>query len=97
MNQTNETSQPVARFKAGAIQVAIWENQVNNQGQQTTVLKASVERRYKDAHGAWASSNRYGRNDIPLVIYALKCAFSHIIEQENARTRESNGSPPPAA
>ncbi len=39
-------AQPIARFRAGQISCAIWENEIQVNGTTKTVLKASVSRRY---------------------------------------------------
>ena len=72
---------PVAKFTAGRVSAAIWENEVTTKaGKQVTMLKATVERRYKDRDGQWKSSNSFARNEIPLAIYCLQKAMEHIIE-----------------
>jgi hypothetical protein len=72
---------PVAKFKAGQVSAAIWENEVTTKtGKQVTMLKATVERRYKDRDGEWKSSNSFSRNEIPFVIYCLEKSLEHIIE-----------------
>ncbi len=63
--------------------VALWENDAVVNGRNVTMLKATVERRYKDAGGSWKSSNSFGRNEIPLAIYCLQRAFDKIIEQQS--------------
>ena len=47
---------PVAKFKAGQVSSAVWENQVQVKGANVTILKATVQRRYKDRNGEWRSS-----------------------------------------
>ena len=47
---------PIAKFKAGQVSSAVWENQVQVKGQSITILKATVQRRYKDHDGNWQSS-----------------------------------------
>jgi len=49
------------------------------------VLKASVERRYKDKDGAWKSSQSFSRNEIPLAVYVLERAFEAIVNEETAQ------------
>ena len=72
---------PVAKFAAGQVAAAIWENEVTTKaGKKVTMLKASVERRFKDKDGQWKSSNSFSRNEIPLVIYCLQKSLEHIIE-----------------
>ncbi len=72
---------PKAKWKAGAVEAAIWENEINVGGQVKTILKASVSRRYKDQSGTWKSSSSFSRNEIALAVYCLGKAFEWIIEE----------------
>jgi len=75
---------PVAKFRAGQVSVALWENEITaRNGGKVTVLKASVQRRYKDKDGQWKSSTSFSRNEIPLAIYCLQKSFDYIIEEQN--------------
>ncbi|MFC1805617.1 hypothetical protein ACFL09_01385 [Planctomycetota bacterium] len=80
----------MARFRAGAMSCALWENEISVNGTMKTVLKASVSRRYRDKNGDWKSSQSFSRNEIPLAIYCLERAFEKIIEEETAQAG-SNG------
>ena len=72
---------PKTSIRAGQISCALWENEVTaKNGQKVTMLKATVERRYKDSDGNWKSSSSFGRNEIPLAIYCLEKAFEAIIQ-----------------
>lgn len=72
---------PVAKFTAGQTSAAIWENEITVNGRQVTMLKATVQRRYKDnKDGQWKSSGSFSRNEIPLAIYCLQKCFEHMIE-----------------
>ncbi|MFC1762833.1 hypothetical protein ACFL6U_12240 [Planctomycetota bacterium] len=72
---------PVAKFRAGVVTAALWQNEVTTKaGNKVTLLKASVERRYRDRDGEWKSSGSFGRNEIPLAIYCLRKSFEHIVE-----------------
>jgi len=74
-------AKPVAKFKAGQISSALWENEITVNGKKVTMLKASVQRRYKDSKdGQWKSSGSFSRNEIPLAIYCLEKSFEHMIE-----------------
>ena len=81
---------PVAKFKAGQVSAAIWENEVSVNGRTVTMLKATVERRYKDRDGQWKSSTSFARNEIPLAMYCLQKCFEHIIgaQQEDETSVE---------
>ena len=74
---------PVAKFRAGAVSTALWENDIEVKGRTITILKATVQRRYKDHDGNWQSSDSFNRNEIPLAIYCLQKAFDKIIEKQS--------------
>ena len=80
-----EKTQPIAKFAAGAVSAALWENEITlNTGKTAKVLKASVSRRYKDNFGNWKTTYSFSRNEIPLAIYCLQKAFEAIIEKSSA-------------
>ena len=74
---------PVARFKAGQVSAAIWSNEVQMPRGPVEILKATIQRRYKDHNGQWQSSTSFSRNEIPLAIHCLQKAFERIIEIQN--------------
>lgn len=83
-------AKPVAKFRAGQVSAAIWENEVSVNGRKVTMLKATVERRYKDKDGEWKSSNSFSRNEIPLAVYCLQKSLEKIIgtQQEDDSVEE---------
>ena len=82
---------PVAKFKAGQVSAALWENSIQTQGRTVKILKATVQRRYKDKDsGEWKSSTSFSRNEIPLAIHCLQKAFERIIESQNQGSGDSN-------
>lgn len=82
---------PVAKFRAGQVSSALWENQVQVKGAAVTILKATVQRRYKDRNNEWKSSTSYSRNEIPLTIHCLQKAFERIIEIQSEDSSNSTG------
>jgi len=76
---------PLKKFRAGQVSCALWENEAQVNGRSVTMLKATVERRYKDKNDAWKSSNSFSRNEIPLAIYCLQKAFDTIIEEQSVQ------------
>jgi len=82
---------PVAKFKAGQVSSAVWVNEVQMPRGTVKILKATIQRRYKDKEGNWQSSGSFSRNEIPLAIYCLQKAFEKIIELQNEdRHADSN-------
>jgi len=71
---------PIKKFRAGSISCAIWENEMRVNDRAIPVLRATVERRYKDQDGTWKSSGSFSRNEIPLVIYCLSKAFAVMVD-----------------
>ena len=74
---------PVARFKAGQVSAALWENEVQMPRGAVKILKATIQRRYRDKNGEWQSSGSFSRNELPLAIHCLQKAFEKIIELQN--------------
>ena len=74
---------PVARFKAGQVSAALWENEVQMPRGAVKILKATIQRRYRDKSGEWQSSGSFSRNELPLAIHCLQKAFEKIIELQN--------------
>jgi len=79
---------PIKKFRAGTISCALWENDIPTaNGGKVPMLKATVERRYKDKDGNWKSSGSFSRNEIPLAVYCLIKAFAAMVE-ESSREEE---------
>ena len=74
---------PVKKFSAGSVSSAIWENDAVVNGKRVGILKATVERRYKDKDGTWKSSGSFSRNEIPLAVYCLIRAFAAMVEEKD--------------
>ncbi|MCK4786706.1 MAG: hypothetical protein KAV87_23305 [Desulfobacteraceae bacterium] len=81
---------PMAKFKAGQVSSALWENEVQMPRGTVKILKATIQRRYKDKSGTWKSSTSFSRNEIPLAIHCLQKAFEKIIEKQNEEAYSSN-------
>jgi hypothetical protein len=79
--EVNNMAGPVNKIRAGSVSAALWENEATVNGRTVTMLKATVERRYKDKDGNWKSSGSFSRNEIPFAIYALGKAFQAMIEE----------------
>jgi hypothetical protein len=80
---TNE--KPVAKIRAGAVSCALWRNAIKVDGEPKFALKATIERRFRDAGGEWRSTQSFSRNEIALAIYVLSKALDWIIQQENEK------------
>jgi len=86
----NGQQTPIAKFKAGAVSAALWENEIEVKGRTITILKATVQRRYKDKDDNWQSSGSFSRNEIPLAIHCLQKSFEKIIEKQQEASGDNN-------
>jgi|GEM_PF-674934 len=84
----NKTNTPIKRIVAGSVSAAIWENTVNINGEGRPILKASVNRRYRDGEGQWKTSSTFSRNELPLAILALQQAFEFIVSSSHTAPHE---------
>ena len=80
----------MAKFQAGLVSSAVWENEAKVNGKTVTILKATVQRRYKDKDGKWQSSGSFARNEIPLAVYCLQKAFEKIIEEQSKQSSDAD-------
>jgi hypothetical protein len=60
----------------------LWNNDATVNGQKVSILKATVERRYKDRDGTWKSSGSFSRNEIPLAVFCLLKAFEAMVGED---------------
>lgn len=77
---------PLKKITAGGVSCALWENQATVDGRKVNLLRATVERRYKDKDGTWKSSGSFSRNEIPLAIYCLMKAFDIMVGEHDAQS-----------
>jgi hypothetical protein len=89
---------PVARFRAGRVTCALFDQEDWDKPARPTVLRAVVARRYRDQWGFWKSEFSFEERDLLPVVYVLKRAFTymvdHDIEMEITRAIEEAASMP---
>ena len=71
--------QPVKKFNAGGIQVAVWENERKDGGKFNTI---SMDRSYKNDKDEWQKTNTLRISDIPKAIAALSKAYDFTVIKE---------------
>ena len=74
---------PVKKINAGTVSCALWENETMVEGRTVCLLKATIERRYRDKDGTWKSSGSFSRNEIPLAVYCLTKAFAVMVGKDS--------------
>jgi hypothetical protein len=79
---------PIKKFSAGSVSSAIWENGATVNGREVSILRATVDRRYKDKDGQWKSSGSFSRNEIALAVYCLLKAFGAMVEENGGEEEQ---------
>jgi hypothetical protein len=80
-------AQPEKRFKCGACDASVFENEIGTGGKKAKLKKLSFQKRYKRSDGEWASTNSLDLNDIPKAILVLQKAYEYLVvgdEKEEA-------------
>ena len=82
---------PVKKIRVGSISCALWKNEINVNGTTKTLLRATLDRRYKDPKtGEWKSSGSFSRSDIPLCVFVLQKAFEVMVGEQGANGDSNN-------
>jgi len=81
-------AQPEKRFKCGACEAAIFENEISRNGRMITLKKAAIQKRYKDSEGEWKSTYSLDKNDIPKMILALTKAYEYLTMSKESGSDE---------
>jgi len=68
-------TKPVKKFSAGAVQVAVWENE-GKEG--TNYYSVSMSKRYKDKNDEWKDSSSLKQTDLPKAVLALNKAYEYL-------------------
>lgn len=79
---------PIVTVKAGQVSSAIFENEISVNGRKVTMLKATLQRRYKDKDGSWKATTSFSRNELPLAIYCLEKCFEKMVGEDSNGVEE---------
>ena len=75
--EKQEKQQPVQRFMAGDVQIAIWANVSWGGG---IVHRATISKRYKRKDGTWSSSSSFSKVDLVHLMRALQQAAEEMLD-----------------
>ena len=70
---------PEQRFKCGALEAAVFENEISKGGAKAKIKKVSFQKRYKAADGEWKSTTSLDANDIPKAVLVLNKAYEYLL------------------
>ena len=81
-------AQPEKRFKCGACEAAIFENQINRDGKSIKLKKVAIQKRYMNAEEEWKSTHSLDKNDIPKMILVLFKAYEYLTMADESSNDE---------
>ncbi len=71
-------NQPEKRFECGAVEAAVFENEIEKNGGKIKLKKVSIQKRYTNAEGEWKSTNSYDVNDLPKLKLVVDEAYGYL-------------------
>jgi hypothetical protein len=75
---------PIVTVRTGGqVSAAIFENEISVNGRKVTVLKATVQKRYKDKDGNFKSSASFSKQELPFAIFCLEKCFEKMINENS--------------
>ncbi len=72
---------PVKKFVVGNVEVAVWQNTYQKEGNEVIVSSVTVQKTYKDNEG-YKHTNSLGINEIPKARSALHKAYEFLLEKQ---------------
>jgi hypothetical protein len=75
MAEDKKGNKPLDTYRAGAIKVTCWQNEVDFKGQKRMMKSFQLSKSYKDGDD-WKESKSYNLNDLPKVISLLQKAYN---------------------
>ena len=79
-------NQPVAKFKHGNVEAAIFENEIKKDGKIFRIRKVVLQRNYLDRNDSWQSTSSLDVNDVPKAVLVLSKAYELLTRNEKAKT-----------
>jgi hypothetical protein len=76
--QSIETSSPVHKERLGALEAAVWENQVG----EGTRMRVTLSKSFKDAEGTWQRTHSLDAADLPLAQRLLERSEAWIANRQ---------------
>lgn len=73
-------AKPTKKYKAGGIQVSVFENSVEKDGRKMVFKTLAIQRSYKDKNNEWVNETiNLNSRDCPKLLIAVGQAFKDII------------------
>lgn len=80
--EKKEVKLPIAKFRSGAIQLSIWENEQEKDGEKFANYSFNIEKSYKDGE-EWKKTHSFHKNDIAKVQALLNKTSEFLLIDED--------------
>ena len=85
------TNQPPAKeFRSGAITVAIWRNETQENGKTIVKHSVRIQKRYRDDEGTWKDSCYFFPDELPKISMLTNKAYEFIQLKESKDGEDAN-------
>ena len=71
-------ARPERKFRCGAVEAAVFGNDIQKDGKTLLLKKVSIQKRYQDVDGNWGSTNSYDANDLPKLKLVADEAYRYL-------------------
>ena len=82
-----ENTKPVKTFRAGGIEVSVWKNEVQQDGQTIVRHSVKVEKQYKNKE-EWQKTDYYFPDELPKLRSLLQKAYDFLMVTESKQPEE---------
>ena len=79
---------PEKRFKCGAVEAAVFVNEIEKNGKKIELKKVSIQKRYMTADEEWKSTNSYDANDLPKLKLVADEAYRYLVLNQGSGSRD---------
>ncbi len=75
---------PAFKSQSGSVQLAVWQNDANVDGEERTFYTVTMERSYKDRNDEWQKTTQLRQSDLGDAIACLQSAQRFLMKEETA-------------
>lgn len=86
----DKMAKPTKKYKAGGIQVSIFENEVKKDGRTMVFKTLAIQRSYKNKNNEWVNETiNLSSRDCPKLLFCVNEAFKDIIMSAKEDSEEA--------
>ena len=84
-----EKDKPIKSFSAGSIEVSIWRQEVNKNGQTIVRHSVKIQKQYKNDKDEWKKTDYYWPEELAKLESLVRKAFDFILIKESKDAEET--------